>query len=89
MKSCTEDAKATLLRALEQLERAEHDLEGAPERVDLVVIYSMGRPDGEDGWTEVSGWASTTGPKWIHAALLTRAADAVADAAQAVDDDES
>lgn len=31
-------AKATLLSALEQLERAEVHLEGEPDRVDLVVI---------------------------------------------------
>lgn len=83
----TEDAKATLLRALDQLEKAEADLDGNAERVDLVVIYSIGRRDGDDGWTEVSGWASTSGPKWIHAALLNRAADAQADAAHAVDDE--
>lgn len=82
-----EKAKDTLLRALEQLERAEADLDGEPDRVDLVVVYSIGR-DSEDGaYHEVGGWSATSGPKWLHAAMLRRAADANDDAARAVDDE--
>lgn len=82
-----EEARATLLRALEQLDNAEAELGGAIERCDLVVVYALGRRE-EDGWHDVGGWASTGGPKWLHAALLRRAADANDDAAVAVDDDE-
>lgn len=80
-------AKDTLLRALDQLEQAERDLDGDAERVDLIVTYSIGRDRGPEGWDEVTGWACTPGPKWLHAALLNRAADAQADAAVAVDDE--
>lgn len=80
-------ARATLLRALDQLEQASADLGGGVERVDLVVTYSLGRSSVDGGWEEVGGWASTNGPKWLHAALLRRAADAQDDAARAVDSD--
>lgn len=82
-----EDARATLLRALEQLDAAEADLGAPAERVDLVVVYSVGRCE-EDGWHDVGGWASTAGPKWVHTALLRRAADANEDAVIAVDDED-
>lgn len=82
-----EDAKATLLRALEQLENAKEELEGEPERCDLVVIYAIGRR-GPDDWHDIAGWSSTPGPKWIHAALLRRAAEAQEEAIVAVDDEE-
>jgi hypothetical protein len=84
-------AKDTLLRTLEELEAAEASLDGAPDRVDLIVVYSIGRHDlGADGWHDVGGWASTAGPKWLFAALLRRAAKAFRedDGAVAVDDDE-
>jgi hypothetical protein len=83
-----DEARATLLRVLDELEQAERTLDGAPERVDVAVVYSLGRADGDDGaWHEVGGWACTAGPKWLHAALLRRAADAQNDAAVAVDDE--
>jgi hypothetical protein len=82
-----ETAKATLLNALDQLEQAERDLGGPAERVDLVVVYSMGRSEDPDAaWHEVGGWAGTAGPKWLHAAMLRRAAAAQDEAALAVDD---
>ena len=81
-------AQETLLRALDQLESAEEDLEDAPERVDLVVIYSIGRDDQGDGsWFGVRGWAATSGPKWLHAALLRRAARSFDDAVEARDNE--
>jgi hypothetical protein len=85
-----DDARATLLRALEELETAAGKLEGELERADVVVIYSVGRSDAEDdgAWHEVGGWASTGGPKWLHAAMCRRAADAQDDAAREIDDDE-
>lgn len=87
MATAISKAKDTLLRALEQLERAEEDLGGEPERVDLVVVYSIGLDhEGDGAWHEVGGWASTAGPKWLHAAMLRRAADAQDDQARAVDD---
>jgi hypothetical protein len=79
-------AKDTLLRALEKLEEAESELEAEPDRVDLIVIYSIGHDTG-DAWESVDGWAATAGPKWMHAAMLYRAADANANAARADDDD--
>lgn len=71
----------------DQLEKAEQTLEGEPDRVDLVVVYSIGRdPVGDDAWHEVGGWAATAGPKWVHAALLDRCAEASASSAYAEDD---
>lgn len=86
--SAVNKAKDTLLRALDQLERAQEELGGEPERVDLVVIYSMGRDGGDDAWHEVGGWSATAGPKWVHAELCRRAAQANDDAVHAVDDEE-
>lgn len=83
--SAIDEARATLLRTLEALEQAEVDLDGAPERVDVVVVYALGRP-GEEEWHEVAGWSSTPGPKWAAAALMRRAADAYEAAVIAVDD---
>ena len=68
--------------------RPRRQLGGAADRVDLVVIYSVGRDGGDEAWHEIGGWACTAGPKWAHAALLRRAADAQDDAARAEDDDE-
>jgi hypothetical protein len=82
-----DSAKATLLRALDELEAAEGELDGTPDRVDLVVVYSIGSEQEGAGWHEIGGWASTAGPKWMHAAMLRRAADAQDDAARAVDDE--
>lgn len=89
MTTAIDEARAALLRALEQLEGAESDLDGEAERCDLVVVYSVGRRDGEDGaWHEIGGWSSTAGPKWLHAALLRRAADANDEAVISVDDED-
>jgi hypothetical protein len=88
MGTAIDEARAALMRALEQLEDAEGSLDGEAERCDLVVVYSIGREAGDSAWDEVGGWSSTAGPKWIHAALLRRAADAHDDAARAVDDDD-
>lgn len=84
--SAIDKAKTALLEALDQLEQAEGELDGSADRVDLCVIYSMGRQEGEE-WHEVGGWSSTHGPKWLHAAMLRRAADAQDDAARAQDDE--
>lgn len=81
------EARDALLRALDQLERAQEDLGGPPERVDLVVTYSIGRDTGDGAWHEVGGWSSTGGPKWMHAAMLRRAADAQDEAARTEDDE--
>lgn len=81
-----EEARAVLLRALEQLDNATEELEGDPERLDLVVIYSAGRTDGE-AWHEIGGWSATAGPKWTHAALLRRAASAHDEAARSIDEE--
>lgn len=83
------DAKASLLRALEQLDAAERDLDGGEaDSVDLVIVYSIGRDlDDEGGWHEIGGWVSTSGPKWMHAAMLRHAARAQ-DETYAQDDDE-
>ena len=80
------EAKAALLRALGELEEAEDALGGTADRVDLVVTYSVGR-EVDDAWHEIGGWACTAGPKWVHVALLRRAADAQEDAARAEDDE--
>ena len=82
-----DQARAALLSALEELDEAAANLDAAPERVDLCVVYSIGRRVSDDNdWHEVGGWASTPGPSWLHAALLRRAADAQADSE--TDDDE-
>lgn len=74
------EAKAALLRALDELDAAERDLGREPDRVDLVVVYALGAQI-NDGWQHITGWACTPGPKWAHAALLRRAADAHDEAA--------
>jgi len=88
--AATDDARATLLRVVDELDQSEQTLGQPPERVDLVVVYSVGRraPEDAEAWHEVGGWACTSGPKWLHAALIRRAADAFDEAARAVDDDD-
>lgn len=83
-------ARGILLRALDQLEKAEQDLGGEVERVDLVVIYSLGREvDGEPPvWEEIRGYTQTPGPKWVHAKLMERAAEAYDTSDVAVDDED-
>ena len=83
-----DDARETLLRALDELNKAAAELDGEPTRVDLVVTYSIGADLGDGAWHEIGGWSSTAGPKWLHAAMLRRAADAQDDASRAVDDEE-
>lgn len=81
MPDAISQAKDALLRTLTELEEAQADLEDVPDRVDLVVIYSIGMDLGEGGWYEIGGWASTPGPDWAKAALLERAAQAFKDEA--------
>jgi hypothetical protein len=71
-----EDARDTLLRAVEQLDDAESDLGAYSEALHVCVIYSAGRalPD-DGGWHEVGGWVNTAGPLWLHAAMLKRCAE--------------
>jgi hypothetical protein len=79
-------ARATLLRALEQLDAAQGELGAKPDRVDLVVVYSLGF-DGPGGWHHISGWVASPGPKWSHLSLLEHAADAHESAMGTIDDD--
>lgn len=74
-----DDARATLLRALEQLDAAEGDLAGDYDDLHLCVVYSGGRvpEDDEGSWHEVGGWVKTKGPLWLHAAMCRRAAEAL------------
>lgn len=81
-------AKDTLVRALDELEAAETELGREPDRVDLVVTYSIGYEEQGGAWHEIGGWACTAGPKWLHAAMLRRSADAQNEAARATDDEE-
>jgi hypothetical protein len=83
-----DDARATLLRALDELGKAVADLDGELERADVVVIYSVGRREDNGFWHEIGGWASTGGPAWAHAAMCRRAADAHDYAAREADDDD-
>jgi hypothetical protein len=46
MGTAIDEARAALMRALEQLEDAEGSLDGEAERCDLVVVYSIGREAG-------------------------------------------
>lgn len=82
------EAKETLLRALEQIEEAEADLDAEPTRADLCVVYSIGCKLEEGGFHEIGGWSSTSGPEWLHAAMLRRAADARDASARTSGDDE-
>ena len=86
--AATADARATLLRVIDELDVSVRALGAPPERVDLIVVYSIGRsaPEDAEAWYEAGGWACTSGPKWAHAALLRRAADAFDAGALAVDD---
>lgn len=85
--SGSEDAKATLLRALEQIERAEADLGEGGEVRYLCVVYSATKRLDDDATHEVGGWVNTSDPLWLHAAMLRRAADAL-DKDARTDDDE-
>lgn len=85
--SAAQRAKDALLRTLDELEEAEQALDVAPDRVDLVVVYSIGSDMGDGAYHEVGGWNVTAGPKWMHAAMLRRAADAFDESARAVDDE--
>jgi hypothetical protein len=80
-------AKDALLRALEQLERAEDEIGGPAERVDLVVVFSAGREVG-DRWEAYDGWSVTAGPKWVHVALLDRTAQGLDNPVGALDDED-
>lgn len=83
------DAKATLLRALEQIEQAEGDLENPPTAAFLNVTYSIGVSTEDNGaWHEVGGWVNTGDPLWLHAAMLRRCADALDDQAREPDEDD-
>lgn len=83
-----DDAKATLLRALEQLDDAESDLGANSDQVHLCVVYSACRTLEGNETHEVGGWVNTTGPLWLHAAMLRRAADRLDYSAQAPDGDD-
>lgn len=72
-----DDARATLLRALEQIEQAENELGDGGEVRHLVVVYSATKTLEDGGCHEVGGWCATTDPTWIQAALLRRAADSI------------
>lgn len=76
MSDAVNEAKEALLRALDQLDKAAEELDGPVKRVDLIVVYCAGADLGDGGWHEIAGWASTPGPKWLHSALLRRAAAA-------------
>lgn len=74
--SAIDKAKETLLRSLDGLEKSEESLDGPAERVDVVVVYSMGRKTDDGGWEETMGWQATPGPQWIHAEMHRKAAQA-------------
>lgn len=82
-----DDARATLLRALEQLEEAESDLSDA-DQIMLCVVYSAGSTDEDGCWHEIGGWVNTSGPLWVHAAMLERAAKRLEDGYDDPDDEE-
>lgn len=83
-----DDAKATLLRALEQLDEAEGDLDAEFDMLSLCVVYSGGRDLEDGGWHEIGGWVKTSGPLWLHAAMLRRAADALDAEVRDVEDED-
>ncbi len=70
-----DDARATLLRALDKLDDAAGEL-ASSDVVHLCVVYSAGGvlPDNA-GYEEIGGHVNTSGPAWLHAALLRRVAD--------------
>ena len=82
------DARATLLRALEQIEEAERDLGDGGEVRYLCVVYSATKDLGDDGTHEVGGWVNTSEPLWLHAAMLRRCADSLDVSARDEDDDD-
>lgn len=82
-----DDAKATLLRALDEIEGAEGDLQADCDVIHLCVVYSAGRTEDGGAFHEVGGWVNTTGPTWLHAAMLRRAAESLDVSARDDDDD--
>lgn len=72
------EAKATLLRALEQIEGAEADLSSTDNACGYVAVVYCVAIKREDGRTEeIGGWVATSEPTWATAALLRRGADDV------------
>jgi hypothetical protein len=81
-------ARETLLNALDALNGAAEKLEGPADRVDLVVVYDVGRDMGDGGWEHVGGWAATPGPTWTHFSLLEKAIAAQREIDKPIEDDE-
>lgn len=84
--SDTADSKATLLRALDEVDLAIERLGDGAEVRHLCVVYSVGRKLDDGAYHEDGGWCSTSDPSWLHSALLRRAAAFLDNAA--TDDDE-
>lgn len=79
------DARATLLEALDQIDRVSAEHEGEVVRVFVAVTYSV-----ETKTASVDGLVKTEDPVWITLALLARgyeALEAAIEVAQADDDD--
>jgi hypothetical protein len=79
------DARATLLEALDQIDRVSAEHEDDVVRVFVAVTYSV-----ETTTASVDGLVKTDDPVWITLALLSRgyeALEAAIEAAQADDDD--
>jgi hypothetical protein len=81
-------AKGVLLTALERLDKDVQLIGGDPDRVDLIVVFEVGREQENGNWISASGWVSTSGPKWTHKDLLLRAAESSMDEAT-IEEDES
>jgi hypothetical protein len=81
------DAKQTLLRALEEIENCEEEMDASVGY--LTVVYSVhGKLDEDGGVHEQGGWVSTNEPSWVTAAMLRRAADALEGAVVVADDED-
>jgi hypothetical protein len=66
-------AKDALLLALECIDRAEEIIGGDAERVDVLIVYAVGRVN--DGkWRSCDGWSSTASPSDTLADMAQRAA---------------
>jgi hypothetical protein len=87
--SALDEARAALMRALEQIDGAKERLGEEPDDVILVIAYTVVKHEGDGRSREIGGWAATPAPAWVHAALLRYAADFVEESPSLANEEEN